>query len=277
MHYESVERVSGMSFGELHERFLRHGTPVVITDIATQWPALQRWTPDFFRKAYGDRWVDTYDESFQEPGRNYLGPIAKMRLADFIDAIEAGPTNRRLFLFELFRFAPELRNDVVLPSWVDSLSRLFLVSFFGGEGGLTTFHYDVDLPHVFHAVLHGEKEFYLFGPDQSDRLYRHPFTVRSYVNADDPDLDRFPRFAEAEGHRVAVKRGETLAIPSGQWHQVVYRQPSWGLAFRKYEARKVPRALYNMAIQESVDRLLTRAMPKRWFAYKERRAAQCSA
>jgi hypothetical protein len=261
-----------LSYPELQRDYLATGTPVILTDLAADWPALRRWTPDFFRERYGHRQVDTYDESFQQLGSGYLRPSGQKAFGDFIEEVLAGPTSTRLFLFDLFKLAPELRDDIRLPRWVDALSRRFLVTFFGGESGVTTFHHDVDLPHVFHVVLYGTKEFFLFGPEQTPHLHPHPWTVRSYVDLRAPDLVRHPRFRHAQGQRCWVSRGETLVIPSGHWHQVHYPGPSWGIAFRKYVPGRVPAALFNMIVQESVDRLLTATLGHHWWRYKEARS-----
>jgi hypothetical protein len=275
--YEPVERRAGLDYDALIREHLRPGRPVILTDLTQDWPALARWTPEFFRTNYGERRVAIYDESFQAPGRNYLSPCGSMQLGEYLDVISRGPTRTRLFLFDLFRMAPELRGDIVIPAWGDLITRRYPLGFFGGAGGVTTFHYDVDLPHVFHAVIHGEKEFYLFGPEQTPHLYRHPFTVRSYVDAKHPDLARYPAFARARGQACTVRAGETLVIPAGHWHQVHYPGPSWGVALRKYDAARVPRGLYNMLIQEGIDRALTLAAPTRWFAFKDERARRGAA
>lgn len=267
-----VERRASMPYAQLKAEYLDRGVPVILTDFVRDWAALQRWTPEFFRENYGDREVDVYDESFQQPGARYLEPFGKMRFGEYLDLIASGPTRVRLFLFDLFAMAPELRGDIHLPEWQDWLSRRVLMTFFGGSGGVTTFHYDVDLPHVFHVLIHGRKEFYLYAPDQASRLYRHPWTVRSYVDIKHPDLRLHPRFLEAEGRHCILEAGEMLVIPSRQWHQVFYPEVSWGLAFRKYEARNVPEALYNMLVQEPIDRVLTWALGERWFQRKDRRS-----
>jgi hypothetical protein len=267
--YAAVERMSMIEYADLHARYLARNVPVIVTDLATSWPALARWTSEFFRSNYGERQVAVSDKSYQTHGAHYLTPFTKMSFADYLNAAEAGNTDLRLFLFELFKFAPELRNDIELPAWAGLLSKIFLVSFFGGAGGASTFHHDVDLAHVFHTVIYGSKLFYLFGPDQDHCLYRHPFTVRSYIDVRDPDLHRYPRFAAAQGRLCEVHAGETLVLPSGHWHQAVYTKLSWGLSFRKYEVKHLPGGLKNMLIQEPVDRVLAKLQPRRWFAYKE--------
>jgi hypothetical protein len=269
---DDVPRIEAPPYDELRRDYLLAHRPVILTNFADQWPALDKWTPELFRDRYGQREVELYDETFQQSGRNYLKSSGKTTFAEYIDRIHDGPTDVRLFLFELLDLAPELKEDIVYPYFLNPLDRLFVVTFFGGEGGVTTFHYDVDLPHVFHTVIYGTKDFYLYAPSETPYLYQHPFTVRSYVDMIEPDLQRHPRFAQARGQYCRVKRGETLAIPSGHWHQVRYTEPSWGLSLRKYEPRKIAPALYNMLIGESIDKVLTKLAPRGWWDWKERRS-----
>lgn len=53
----------------------------------------------------------------------------------------------------------------------------------------------------------------------------------SRVDAADPDLVQFPRYAEAEGMLAIVGPGDALFIPRLCWHYVTSLQPSWSLSF----------------------------------------------
>ena len=156
---------------------------------------------------------------------------------------------------------------------VTRLPHQFLVTFFGGGGGATTLHYDVDLPHVFHVVVHGRKEFYLFAASETPHLHRHPWTVR--------------RLGECARARPGPPPQASPAPPGGVcWWRRARRwssppatgirsfTPAWarGLSFRKYDVRRAPAGLYNLVVQETVDRLLARVAPGRWEAWKEQRS-----
>jgi hypothetical protein len=64
----------------------------------------------------------------------------------------------------------------------------------------------------------------LFSPAQEWRMYRHAPWSRlpqvSRVDAEEPDLTRYPRFARARPLRCVVEPGELLYIPRFWWHQV---------------------------------------------------------
>ncbi|MBD0426488.1 cupin-like domain-containing protein [Aquisalinus flavus] len=85
-----------------------------------------------------------------------------------------------------------------------------------------------DLPRNLACVAAGRRRFTLFPPDQLPNLYIGPIENTpasrpiSLVDFADPDLDRFPRFAEAMQHaQVAeMEAGDALFIPSMWWHHV---------------------------------------------------------
>jgi hypothetical protein len=87
-------------------------------------------------------------------------------------------------------------------------------------------HYDV-LENIA-CVCAGRRRFTLFPPDQLPNLYVGPidFTPAgqpvSMVDLGDPDLDRFPRFAEALAHAQTAELapGDAIYIPSMWWHHV---------------------------------------------------------
>ena len=78
------------------------------------------------------------------------------------------------------------------------------------------------------VVATGKRRFTLFPPEQFANLYVGPFhfTVAgppvSMVNLEAPDLDRYPRFADAIEHGVVAELdpGDAIFIPALWWHEV---------------------------------------------------------
>ncbi|MDP5053296.1 MAG: cupin-like domain-containing protein, partial [Congregibacter sp.] len=197
-------------------------SPVVVTDLASDWPALTRWTREQLSARYGAQQVPVYDASFADPGAGYMSSMGTITLAEFLEQSQAPGRDLRMFLYNLSQKIPELLEDVRFPDVGLRFSRRFVFSFFGCAGSTTPLHYDIDMGDVLHTVVQGRRRVRLFPPASSVALYRHPFTVRSYVNLSELDLQRFPAMMAAEAYELVLEPGETLYMPSGWWHEFHY-------------------------------------------------------
>src|SRR3954471_5709471 len=83
------------------------------------------------------------------------------------------------------------------------------------------------------VVVMRRRRFTLFPPDQIVNLYMGPLeltpagTPISLVDPDAPDLERFPRFAEAAklGQSATLDPGDAIYIPFHWWHAVASLDP----------------------------------------------------
>lgn len=263
---------SDITLKELRRDYIKTSTPIVLDNFASNWPALKKWTPAYLTEHYGALNVDVYDNSFESVGKNYLKPKGKMAFSEYLNLIISKPTSLRLFLFKLLDKAPELKKDIIISKDIGNVSKRFLFLFFGGAGGSPPMHYDLDLPHNFHTLIWGKKRVMLFPPEQSENIYQHPFTVRSYVDFDNPDYSKFPKLAEARGYECILEAGQTLFIPSGYWHKINYLEGSCAISFRQYTNlfKNLPIAFYNLFIQETIDKCFNSAFGQKWFDFKTR-------
>jgi hypothetical protein len=253
--------------------------PLVVSDLARDWPALTNWTPDRLAEQHGAREVRVYDASFGTPGRGYMGSIDTMSFADFLRETQTRGRDLRMFLYNLSRQIPELLNDVCLPDVGLRFSKRFVFSFFGCQGSTTPLHYDIDMGDVLHTVIRGQRRVRLFPPQQSPLLYRHPCTVRSYVDLDDPDFAQFPALAGARGYEVLLRPGDTLYMPSGWWHEFHYLEAGIGVSLRAASPRwrdRVTGAI-NLLLLSPADRLGNRCAAQGWYDWKRTRAAHRAA
>lgn len=256
------------------EQVLGPARPVVLTDFAAGWPALARWSPQWLAERHGRLQVPVYDASFAQPGRGYMSSLRRMEFGQFLNAVLNEHRDLRMFLYNVVSEVPALAAEVPVPTVVRGFSRRFVFMFFGCRGSVTPIHYDIDLAHVFHTALHGRRRVVLFGPGQSRRLYRHPFTVRSYVDVHAPDYARYPALREAQGQVVTLEPGETLFMPAGWWHEVSYLEGGYGLSLRLPSERLGQRlaGLFNLALVSPLDRLMNRLAPAAWYGWKSRAA-----
>jgi hypothetical protein len=100
------------------------------------------------------------------------------------------------------------------------------VSLWLGNRGRVAAHFD--LPDNIACVVAGRRRFTLFPPEQVGNLYVGPLDLTpagqpiSLVDIAQPDLQRFPRFAQAlaHAHTVELLPGDAIFIPSQWWHTV---------------------------------------------------------
>lgn len=273
MKLEPVQKISKIIKTDFKREFLEPAVPVVMKEEASHWPAMGKWNKEFFQQKYGDNLIRVVDD-FGKPGKNYMSSVKEMRLGDYLEILSQGKTHLRLFLYNIVKACPELKDDVVLPTFLKGFSKRFMFMFFGAEGSVTQLHYDIDNSHVFHTNFSGKKRWYLFPKEEGKFLYAHPFTVRSYVDPVNPDFEKFPMLKKAKGYYVELEPGETLFIPAGYWHHVVYDSPSYALSLRcphhKISMRMM--GILNILFVQMVDRLVNKLNPEGWFKWKEKKA-----
>jgi len=274
-----VPRVSNISATEFRSAYFAPKCPLVITEMASNWPALKKWSPEYFTRHYGSLMVKVYDNSFIRPGMSYMSSLRKISFSEYLQTMLASSGDLRLFAFNIFWQAPELKCDLLWPELTAGFSRKFVFMFFGCKGSVTPLHYDPDLPHLLHTVLYGKKRVVLFPNEESGNLYKHPFNSRSYVDLDTPDFDRFPRLKSARGYEAILSPGETLYMPSGYWHYMVYEDAGYSVVTRcaKLPLAKKARAYVHMVIYFPFDKVMNKLFSDAWFRWKEQHAGRRSA
>ena len=273
MQLKQVDRRSGLSKKEFLNEYLRPSLPVVLTDMTEDWPALNKWTFDFFKTQYGDIKVPVYSGNYSKPGPGYMASDKEMKFSEFLEATESGNSDLRLFLFDMFDPAPELRDDFQFPTVMRGFIKRFPFMFFGGAGSEVTMHYDIDCANVFLTQFVGHKHIILFPPEESDKIYHHPFTVKSLIQPESPDYEKFPALQNVNGYETILKHGETLFMPTRYWHYMHYLDFSFGLALRSQSSMETRmRGVFNIASHYLVDKVGNMLLPNKWHDWKEERA-----
>jgi hypothetical protein len=207
--------------------------PVLIRGAISRWPAMEKWTPEFFKTRFAEKQVRVSYE-------------ATMRFDDFIDGVLAsshenpGPYMYRLFLHEdLQEVLPDVipQNPYAFPGRYASPLMLeyyrrsdgYMKLLIGGVGsGFPTMHYDGDESHAAITEIYGDKEMILYPPEDGPLLYPSPKRANHSL-VDDPydqDLERFPLLRRATQYRVVLQPGDTIYIPAGWWHTARALSPS---------------------------------------------------
>jgi len=268
-----VERRHGPTREAFAAEFLTPSKPVVFTDLTQNWSAHQNWTINYFKKQYGHLMVPVVSKNHAQPGKYYLAAEKTIPFRDYLELLETGPTDLRIFLWNIFKSAPELRRDFNIPDIMDGFVNELPFMFFGGEGSSVGLHFDIDMSHVFLNQIYGRKRVILFAPDQSRNLYQLPFTVASLVDPRNPDYNRYPALANAVGYDIMLQPGESLFMPSGYWHFIEYTDGGYSISLRSFgSVSSRMRGLANIARLYMVDKSMNRLMGPRWKRVKEKMA-----
>ncbi len=277
LNLQPVEIRETMTRETLQNDFINPYKPVVMKNFSKNWTARNKWTLDYFKKNHGDLMVPVYKEAFANTGTSYTSTENKMRFSEYLDLIATGPTQYRMFLFNIFKHAPELCHDFDYPDLFDRYLKKHPFMFFGGETSFVDVHYDLDLSHVILTQFHGKKRIILFAPECSDYLYRHPLTVSCNVDIGNPDFERYPRLKEVKGYICDLEHGDTLFIPTGYWHYVYYSTGGFSLAVRSRPENLSQRMLsalkiFNLTILDHGMSTLLGA--QKWYGMKEQMAVK---
>lgn len=265
-----IERVGHISRDEFRENYLEPRQPVVLTDLINDWPAREKWSLDFFKEEYGNLSVPVFSAASSKAGKGYLSPMKNIPFREYIEVIQAGPTDLRLFLFNIFKHAPNLSNDYRVHTLMDGFYKEFPFTFFGGMGAKVALHYDIDLSNVFLTQFDGRKRVVLFSPEYSTHLYQQPFTVASYVDVDNPDYEKYPALRDVEGFETIIERGDTIFIPSGFWHYITYLDAGFSMNQRSNDSLSLMlKGAVNIATHYIVDKGMNRLAGGKWAGLKQ--------
>jgi Cupin-like domain len=242
-----AERLCGIDPGAIpFEELFARQRPVVLEGVAADWPIVAagregpKQAADYLRGFAGDAPVTVYTGPPEIAGRFHYNAdatglnfnSARAPLCDILDGLIAGVAGEQgeavyVGSTDIDYFMPGFRaaNDLRLDH-SDFAHKPPLASIWIGNRTTAAAHYDIS--HNLACCLVGARRFTLFPPDQVANLYPGPLEptpggqVVTMVDLDRPDLDRFPRFAQAMAAAVVadLAPGDVLYYPALWWHQV---------------------------------------------------------
>ena len=266
----AIERQTRLTPERFKKEYLDTGQPVILMDFMDDWPAAKKWDFDFFKENYGNIKVPLFSNDTSKPGKGYMTPVCHKPFSEYMEMLQAGPTELRMFLFNILKEVPELMNDLKAPTITKGFVKEYPFMFFGGKGSEVKLHYDVDFSSVFLNQFGGRKHVILFPPTESRKLYRQPFTVNSHVHPLKPNFEKYPASRDVQGFECLLEPGETLFIPSRYWHYIYYTDASFSLSLRA-NPTVLGRAIGIMSIVQHyvVDRGMNKIFGEHWHNLKE--------
>lgn len=281
MQIQSIDRVEHITPEEFKTKYYEPRKPLIITGLSENWPAREKWTWDYFKSIVGEKEVGVYNNERAGAKTLVNGADEYIKFGDYLDMIQQGPVQLRIFLFNLFQHAPQLVEDITWPDFlVKGFLKKFPMLFIGGAGSIAHMHYDIDLSHIFHTQFIGRKRVLLLDNQQSEFIYRMPLTVESaasFVNwAEKLDENSFPALQYAKGYTTILGHGDTMFMPSGYWHHMEYMDGGFAMSLRALDQSLTGKlnGLYHLAGLRSMNNLLIKMAPEWWYHYKRKVASQ---
>jgi Cupin-like domain len=270
--FKDIERVEKLTKKEFIEKYYKLQKPVVITNQIEDWPAFTKWDFDFLNEVAGDKVVPLYDNRKTDHTKKVNEPDFTMTMAEYIAILKKGPTQLRIFLFNLLKEVPIMKADMKWPDLGLRLLKGLPLVFFGGEGAKVFMHYDIDFPNILHFHFAGEKQCMLVDPAETKYMYRQPYSwlCNEDIDFDNPDFEKFPALKKVKPYLTNLKHGEMLYMPEGWWHYMKYVTPGFSLSLRSLPAR--PKNLFGAFANVTFNRLYDNWMRSRkgqaWLDYK---------
>jgi Cupin-like domain len=223
-HSGTIERRHRLSRSEFLREFYVANRPVVITGMIDDWPALRKWSLDFFAQAFGEREVEvqmgrTASADYEINREKY---VSRSRFGDFVEKVRmAGETNDFYLTANNTSFnrkaLSELWDDIVqIPEYL-AYNRLGGYFWMGPKGTITPFHHD--LTNNFMAQVIGCKRVKIV-PSWDIPFMRNHLHCYSQVDGRiTPSGPRPPRDAP-QIYELILNPGEVLFLPIGCMHYV---------------------------------------------------------
>jgi hypothetical protein len=283
MQLKPVEKLSSIAPNKFMQEYYLPMKPLVITDLAKQWPAYNKWNWDYFKNVVGNTEVGVYNNIKSDAYTPINTADDYMKFGDYLDMVKKGPVGLRIFLFNIFQHAPQIVSDF---SWPEDLMRGFVkrypMLFVGGAGSVTHMHFDIDLSHILHTQFVGRKRVLLFPYEEQHNLYRKPYEVLSFANFENYydsantklDIAQFPAVEKANGFEVILEHGETLFMPAGYWHHMEYIDSGFAMSLRALQSSMGGKlkGLWNLFGMRNIDTLMKKTFPEWWYNSKKEKA-----
>ena len=235
-----IDHRTKISVDEFRDKYYAANRPVVFDGLINEWPSLTRWTPEYLKSMAGDSMVEvmTNRESDPEFELNASRHRTTVCFADYVNMVFSGRVTNDYYLVANNGFLRQaetqalLQDCVPLPEYLKPTAELGQCFFwFGPAGTVTPLHYDKI--NILVAQVSGRKRFTLIPASQWAYVYNKR-GVFSDVDAENPDLARFPRFSLANRIEVILEPGQTLFLPVGWWHQVRALDTSITISFTSF-------------------------------------------
>ncbi len=224
-----IERRETAAADEFFELYYGAMRPVVFTNMLRDWPALAKWSPEYFAERFGNVEIEVVTGRDADPvgHRNIDNHRQTMTMAAYCHLVRSSRVTNDFYLvsgnraFERPELA-ELLDDLTPPAEIfDVPVRPGYASlWFGPAGTRTPLHHDGS--NILICQIYGRKRITLVAPtsaalaQHAEGFYAPDDWKNLVANEDNPAAIR----------TVELSAGEALFLPIGYWHDVEALEPS---------------------------------------------------
>lgn len=237
--FTNVNVETNVTAKDFHKRYFKNPQPVVFKGAAKEWPAFNKWSPNFFKNNYGETKVILFDASVKGLESNKISETSLVNFKEFIEMMQAGSK-------EYVRFCPILDKNPELLKDIDNDWLLNFSNskpkgskhqlFIGGKNTSTSIHSAVG-SNLF-VQIHGRKEWFIYDTYYNPLLQPkvdNSIFFRSGVSSKKPD----EIFKKAKGWHVILEPGDILYNPPFFWHEVHNLDTTVGFGYRWFSFNEI--------------------------------------
>lgn len=239
-----IPRIDALDHDTFYREYVDKGIPVIIKGLVKDWPALNKWSHDYFLDVHGTDKVQAYQ--LNEKGECDIdmdrGSATQERILKdcIISMNNTEIAGKWTIASSVQLFTGALKGEYMPPQYCANGKFLRSMLFIGPKGVVSPLHQD--LPENLYVMVKGTKRITLFAPLDhvypNSRLSKLP--NHSQIDAEVPDYTRFPKLSNAQPYIVDLTAGETLYIPSFWWHHLRNVEPSIAINFWWSQGWKLP-------------------------------------
>jgi len=224
----------------------------------------------------GDKMVPLYDCIPSKDHKHQHASAVTMPLRDYLERLEQGKKDLRLFFYNILSGAPVLTKDFSYPQIGLRFFKKLPVLFIAAKGTKVQMHFDIDYADIFLCHFGGKKRVVLFPPEQTKYMYHVPFSFSSLfaVDFDTPDYEKYPALQYLQGEVVELNHGDVLYIPPGYWHYIVYEEFGMSMALRAFPGTPLNffKMMKNLIVIRTIEQLMRKIIGQSWNERNERLA-----